>query len=82
MQPAMEFGSDAHKRELEKETCLEYPRQNYIEKFYGEFSYVILKTMQVVDITCLVVLIAEVVVWRDVEEVGVGDVLRGRRCRS
>lgn len=47
---AMEFGSDARERELEKETCLQGSRQDYFEKFRRRFGYVIPKTTPVVDV--------------------------------
>ena len=47
---AMEFGSDARERELEKDTCLQGSRQDYFEKFRRRFGYVIPKTTPVVDV--------------------------------
>jgi hypothetical protein len=47
---AMEFGFNAHERELEKETCLRGSRQDYFEKFRRRFGYVIPKTTPVVDV--------------------------------
>ena len=47
---AMEFGSDARERELEKDTCLQVSRQDYFEKFCRRFGYVIPKTTPVVDV--------------------------------
>ena len=47
---AMEFGSDAREREMEKDTCLQGSRQDYFEKFRRRFGYVIPKTTPVVDV--------------------------------
>jgi hypothetical protein len=47
---AMEFGFNAHERELEKETCLQGSRQKYFERFRREFGHVIPKMTPVVDI--------------------------------